>query len=117
MVARCTVARVMGDSFYGACNEAVSPTKPPPAARTSSTATSPSCSTRSPGGRQLVHRRLPDGGAVTNALGMAIDQPRPPAGTLIHSDQGARIHLLGIHAPGDRLGARPLYGLNRGLLR
>ena len=32
----------------------------------------------------------PSAALVTNALGMAIDQRRPPAGTVIHSDQGTQ---------------------------
>jgi putative transposase len=55
-------------------------------------------------------------GLVTNALAMAIEQ-RGPDGTVIHSDQGTGVHVLGIHSPCARLGARALDGLGRELLR
>ena len=53
---------------------------------------------------------------VTNALGMAIEG-RGPDGTVIHSDQGTGVHVLGVHAAGARLGAHALDGLGRELLR
>jgi putative transposase len=37
----------------------------------------------------------PTAGLVTNALGMAIQARRPPAGTIIHSDQGVQPRLKG----------------------
>jgi transposase InsO family protein len=35
----------------------------------------------------------PTAALVTNALGMAIDSRRPPAATIIHSDQGSQVGL------------------------
>jgi transposase InsO family protein len=44
---------------------------------------------------------------ITNALVMAIEQ-RGPYGTVIHSDQGSPVHLMGVHEAGTRLGAHAL---------
>ncbi|MEV4798576.1 IS3 family transposase [Nonomuraea sp. NPDC049421] len=43
-----------------------------------------------PGGR-LVHRLPQTATLVTSALGMAIDNRTPPAGTIIHSGQGVQL--------------------------
>jgi putative transposase len=54
---------------------------------------------------------------VTNALGMAIQTRTPPAGAIIHSDQGVHpVRLLGVHPAGQELGPGALDGLGRGLL-
>jgi len=59
----------------------------------------------------------PTAALVTNALVMAIDA-RAPQGTIIHSDQGTQsVHLVGLYASGAGLGAGPLNGIGRGLLR
>jgi len=58
----------------------------------------------------------PTAALVTNALGMAIEQ-RGPDGTVIHSDQGSPVHLVGVHEAGARLGAHALDGGGRQLLR
>ena len=53
---------------------------------------------------------------VTNALGMAI-QTRRPDGTVTPQRPGRAVHVLGVHRPGARLGARPVHGQRRRLLR
>ena len=59
----------------------------------------------------------PTAALVTNALGMGIDA-RVPRGTIIHSDQGTEsVHVVGLHATGAGLGAGPVDGIGRGLLR
>jgi putative transposase len=42
----------------------------------------------------------PSTALVTNALGMAIDQRRPRGATIIHSDHGAPVHVLGVYPTG-----------------
>ena len=54
---------------------------------------------------------------VTNALGMAIDARRPPAGAVIHSDHGVQGGFQGLHPPRPRLRARAVHGFDRRLLR
>jgi putative transposase len=53
---------------------------------------------------------------VTNALGMAIEQRKPSKGTVIHSDQGNAVHLLGVHTTRRRLRAGPIHGIGGRLL-
>lgn len=53
---------------------------------------------------------------VTNALGMAIGNRRP-AGTLIHSDKGRPIHLLGLHPARAGGRSRAFHGIDWRLLR
>jgi hypothetical protein len=60
----------------------------------------------------------PTAALVTNALGMAIQTRIPPAGAVIHSDQGVQpIRFLGVHSAGQGLGPGALDGQRRGLLR
>jgi putative transposase len=59
----------------------------------------------------------PTATVVTNALGMAIENRRPSPGALIHFGPRHAVHLLGVHPPRHRLGARALDGLDRRLLR
>jgi putative transposase len=59
----------------------------------------------------------PTAALVTNALGMAIQSRKPAAGTLIHSDQGGAVHLLGVQPAGQGVWAPALHGWRRRLLR
>ena len=47
----------------------------------------------------------PSTALVTNALGMAIEQRRPKGDTIIHSDHGTAVHVLGIHPTRHQLGS------------
>ena len=49
---------------------------------------------------------------VVNALGMAIEN-RQAEGVVIHSRPRHAIHIVGVHPPGARLGARAVDGLDR----
>jgi putative transposase len=59
----------------------------------------------------------PAAALVTNALGMAIESRTPAAGTLIHSDQGVGVHLVGVQPTGQGVRAGALDGWRRGLRR
>jgi putative transposase len=52
----------------------------------------------------------PTAALVTNALGMAIDSRRPPAGTLIHSDQGVQFGSWAFTARAKASGLVPSMG-------
>ena len=47
----------------------------------------------------------PTAALVTNALGMAIEQRDAARGTVIHSDHGHAVHVLGVHRAGQDVGA------------
>lgn len=49
---------------------------------------------------------------VTNALDMAIGH-RQPNGTIIHSDHGTQLHIVGVHPPPPRSRPGPVHGLGR----
>jgi transposase InsO family protein len=49
---------------------------------------------------------------VTNALGMAIHNRKPAAGTIIHSDHGP-VHLVGVYQTCQGLRSRPVHGDHR----
>jgi putative transposase len=55
----------------------------------------------------------PSTALVTNALGMAIDQRRPHSETIIHSDQGTQVQLLGVHTSCHRFRSTAVDGLGR----
>jgi putative transposase len=42
----------------------------------------------------------PTAALVTNALGMTIDRRIPPAGAIVHSDQGVQSGFKGVHPAG-----------------
>lgn len=52
----------------------------------------------------------PTAALVTNALGMAIDARNPPTDTLIRSDQGTAVRVLGLHPAGQGFRAGALDG-------
>jgi putative transposase len=56
----------------------------------------------------------PTAALVTNALGMAIQTRTPPAGAVIHSDQGGRFASWAFTQRGQGLGPGALNGLGRG---
>jgi putative transposase len=49
---------------------------------------------------------------VSNALGMAIGN-RDPVATVIHSDHGVLLHLVGIHPPRQGIWSDPVDGIDR----
>ena len=69
-----------------------------------------------PSGGRLVDRCHPTAALVTNALGMAIQTPTPPAGAVIHSDQACRSPPGRVHPAGQDWGLVPSMGRS-GLLR
>jgi putative transposase len=59
----------------------------------------------------------PTAALTSNALGMAIEQREAARGeTVIHSDHGTQVHVLGVHRAGATVGARAVKGLDRRLL-
>src|SRR5215211_4928988 len=62
-----------------------------------------------PSGGRLVDRCHPTAALVTNALGMAIQTPTPPAGAVIHSDHACR-SPPGRSPSGPGLGPGALHG-------
>ena len=56
-------------------------------------------------------------GLVTTALEMTIGNRLPNPGTVIHSDQGAQMHLLGVHPTGSRIRSGPFHENRRELFR
>ena len=57
----------------------------------------------------------PQASLATNALAMATEN-RQPAGSIIHSDHGTPVHVLGVRPARHRCRARCVDGLDRGLL-
>ena len=67
-------------------------------------------------GWSLSHR--PTSALTSNALRMAFEQRDAERGeTVIHSDPGDAVHLLGVHRTSATIRTRTLFGLGRRLLR